>query len=103
MRMHGVDSKRIIDYIRNGIKTGAYTAYNQPKLIYVTPERVLKAKTFMSCVRDAASEQRLNRVVVDECHCCSQWGIVNDEREIENENESFNYSFLFFFFFFPKM
>lgn len=44
------------------------------KLIYVTPEKIAKSKLLMSRLEKAYNAQLLNRVAVDEVHCCSQWG-----------------------------
>lgn len=44
------------------------------KLLYVTPERFAKSKRFMSNLQKCYSEGRLQRIAIDEVHCCSQWG-----------------------------
>lgn len=44
------------------------------KLIYVTPEKLAKSKTFMSQVERMYQAGRFSRLVIDEVHCCSQWG-----------------------------
>ncbi|OWR53551.1 ATP-dependent DNA helicase Q1-like [Danaus plexippus] len=44
------------------------------KLLYVTPERLAKSKRFMSALQKCHAEGRLQRIAIDEVHCCSQWG-----------------------------
>lgn len=44
------------------------------KLLYVTPERFAKSKRFMSKLQKCFAEGRLQRIAIDEVHCCSQWG-----------------------------
>ncbi|XP_045448647.1 ATP-dependent DNA helicase Q1-like [Melitaea cinxia] len=46
----------------------------QIKLLYVTPERLAKSKRFMSNLQKCYAEGRLQRIAIDEVHCCSQWG-----------------------------
>ena len=44
------------------------------KLLYVTPEKLAKSKRFMAKVQKMYEMKRLARFVIDEVHCCSQWG-----------------------------
>ncbi|KAK3927929.1 ATP-dependent DNA helicase Q1 [Frankliniella fusca] len=44
------------------------------KLLYVTPERMSKSKTFMNKLQAAYEMGRLACIAIDEVHCCSQWG-----------------------------
>lgn len=44
------------------------------KLVYVTPERLSKSKRFMANLQKCHAEGRLQRIAIDEVHCCSQWG-----------------------------
>lgn len=44
------------------------------KLIYVTPEKLAKSKFFMSQIEKMYNAGRFSRLVIDEVHCCSEWG-----------------------------
>ncbi|XP_059059150.1 ATP-dependent DNA helicase Q1-like [Achroia grisella] len=44
------------------------------QLLYVTPERLAKSKRFMSNLQKCYADGRLQRIAIDEVHCCSQWG-----------------------------
>lgn len=43
-------------------------------LLYVTPEKLAKSKRFMNRLEKAYAGKFLDRIVIDEVHCCSQWG-----------------------------
>ena len=43
-------------------------------LLYVSPEKVVKSKRLMLGLKRAYSQSKLDRIVIDEAHCCSQWG-----------------------------
>jgi ATP-dependent DNA helicase Q1 len=40
----------------------------------VTPEKIVKSKTLLNKLEKAHAGGRLDRIVIDEVHCCSQWG-----------------------------
>lgn len=44
------------------------------KLLYVTPEKLAKSKRFMAKLEKMYQLGRFSRLVIDEVHCCSQWG-----------------------------
>lgn len=44
------------------------------RLIYITPEYMAKSKRFMAKLQKAHAINRLDRIAIDEVHCCSQWG-----------------------------
>lgn len=59
-------NKEVLDVLKNK---------NSPvKLLYVTPERFAKSKRFMSNLEKCYTDGRLQRIAIDEVHCCSQWG-----------------------------
>ncbi|KAF1793600.1 P-loop containing nucleoside triphosphate hydrolase [Phytophthora cactorum] len=44
------------------------------KILLITPEKLIKSKLLMSRLEKAYQTERLKRFVIDEAHCCSQWG-----------------------------
>ena len=44
------------------------------RLLYVTPEKLAKSKRFMNKLEKCYAQGNLCRLVIDEVHCCSQWG-----------------------------
>lgn len=44
------------------------------KLVYVTPEKIAKSKTFLSTLQKMANNGTFARIVIDEAHCVSQLG-----------------------------
>lgn len=56
------------------IMTGMVDPNSNLKLIYVTPEKLAKSKMIMSQMEKMYSLGRFSRLVIDEVHCCSQWG-----------------------------
>lgn len=44
------------------------------RLLYVTPEKLAKSKRFMAKLEKMHKAGRFARLVIDEVHCCSQWG-----------------------------
>lgn len=44
------------------------------RLLYVTPERVAQSKQFQQLLHILNQNNRLARFVIDECHCCSEYG-----------------------------
>lgn len=44
------------------------------KLLYVTPEKLAKSKSFMTKIQKMYGLGCLSLIAIDEVHCCSQWG-----------------------------
>lgn len=44
------------------------------RMLYVTPEKLAKSKRFMNRLEKCYAAGHLARIVIDEVHCCSQWG-----------------------------
>ncbi|RKP36667.1 P-loop containing nucleoside triphosphate hydrolase protein, partial [Dimargaris cristalligena] len=59
---------------RGGSTTSADQENDPIRLVYVTPEKIAKSKRFMSLLEKLYNAGQLARIVVDECHCCSQFG-----------------------------
>ena len=43
------------------------------KLLYVTPEKIIKSKLLMTHLQRAYNDGSVQRIVIDEAHCMSQW------------------------------
>ena len=77
------DSKAIFDELRspkNGIK-----------LLYVTPERIAASNYLMSTFEKMYRNKLLDRFVIDEAHCVSQWGhdFRPDYKKLHNLRSAF--------------
>ena len=63
---------------KHAIKADLQRAYtgNQPflKLLYLTPEGIVKGDHIRSILHDLNQNEFLSRFIIDEAHCVSQWG-----------------------------
>ncbi|KAF6779163.1 hypothetical protein AHF37_01549 [Paragonimus kellicotti] len=56
------------------IYAGLYTVTLRLKLLYVTPEKIAASDKLKSCLEQLYRRRLLQRFVIDEAHCVSQWG-----------------------------
>ncbi|EMD34632.1 hypothetical protein CERSUDRAFT_116806 [Gelatoporia subvermispora B] len=85
LREVGVDVVKITGNTSRGEQTdamkrltamskGAGSGQNEIKLCYVTPEKVVKSKRFLSLIQKLDEAGKLARFVIDEAHCVSEQG-----------------------------
>lgn len=59
-------------------KTFAYNELSanviKAKLVYVTPELIMKSDKFQNTMKQLYKRGKLARFVIDEAHCVSAWG-----------------------------
>eukprot|EP00474_Spongospora_subterranea_P000527 CRZ00985.1 hypothetical protein [Spongospora subterranea] len=67
-RLGSDTSKESSSYIYESIGQGSLS------LLYVSPELLIKSKTLQRHLSTACGQGKLARIVIDEAHCCSQWG-----------------------------
>ena len=47
------------------------------KLLYATPEKIIKSKLLMTNLQKAYNNGSIDRIVIDEVHCASQWSVIS--------------------------
>ena len=62
--------KTILKHVQDAMTDHSATL----RLVYVTPEKLAKSKRFMNRLEKMYEMGRFSRLVIDEVHCCSQWG-----------------------------
>lgn len=59
---------------RNELMKDLYNTSPMTKLIYVTPEKITRSPAFFDLLISLSKRKALQRFVIDEAHCVSQWG-----------------------------
>lgn len=59
---------------KNELMKDLYNSKPMSKLIYVTPEKITRSPAFFELLSSLAKRKMLQRFVIDEAHCVSQWG-----------------------------
>ena len=67
-------SKPLAKGIAGGGSGGALSPNEELTLLYLTPEKIAKSKRLISILEKLYKAGRLGRIVIDEAHCCSQYG-----------------------------
>lgn len=57
-----------------GIYSEMQDDYPHYKIIFITPERVIQSSKFMNALKAMYRKGNLQRFVIDEAHCISEWG-----------------------------
>lgn len=70
--LHSGTDQDTTNRVHKILNDSAYSS--QLKLLYVTPERMAKSKRLMSALQKSYQNKKLERIAIDEVHCCSILG-----------------------------
>ena len=59
---------------RKELTKDLYNSSPMSKLVYVTPEKITRSSAFFDLLHSLSRRKLLQRFVIDEAHCVSQWG-----------------------------
>ena len=48
------------------------------RILFVTPEKIARSDTLMRALHELHGRELLDRIIVDEAHCVSNWGHVRE-------------------------
>lgn len=63
-----------LNMIQNDLKRAQIGEQPFLKLLYMTPERLVKCQTTQQLLTDLYNQEMLARFIIDEAHCVSAWG-----------------------------
>lgn len=67
-------SKEQVKHVHAVLEDPSLSTAKQLKLLYVTPERLSKSKRLMQALQKCYQNKKLDRIAIDEVHCCSIFG-----------------------------
>ncbi|KAG5670968.1 hypothetical protein PVAND_001196 [Polypedilum vanderplanki] len=67
-------TKEHVKHIIKILQDPSMSTGKELKLLYVTPERLAKHKTLMQALQKCYTNKKLDRIAIDEVHCCSVLG-----------------------------
>lgn len=70
--MHSGNTREESTSILQRVKMAGTSPKDRIKVLFVTPERVVKSKTLLASLQKCYERDQLARIVIDEAHCCSQ-------------------------------
>lgn len=77
--------------IKDAVSKIVHQSNDAPKLVYLTPEKLSKSNATHDALKEIYQARLLNRIIIDEAHCVSQWGhdFRSDYLEIQRLRLSF--------------